>query len=53
MEKLRITVTEAERKIENLILKCLEEKDHNEIDLLQRKIDILKDFIYFKKDLES
>jgi hypothetical protein len=49
----KLTIRTAKAKIQDLTLQILELKNLDSIDLIQRKIDALKDFIFFKKDLNS
>jgi hypothetical protein len=48
-----LSIRTAKAKIQELTLQMLEQKSFDKIDLIQRKIDALKDFIYFKKDIKS
>jgi len=41
------------KTIKKLISKVIKTKNQNKLDLLERKIQILKDYAYFKKEISE
>jgi len=49
----KMTVKKANKLISELTTKLISVNKDHEMDRIERKISILKDFIYFQKELEN
>ena len=43
-------IKKANKKLKKLVTAAIKESNHNKIDIIVRKIDILKEFIIFKTE---